>query len=175
MTPTPEQFSASHQMISDDVELGRDVRMSSFINLYGCEIGDETTIGSFVEVQRGAIIGARCKISSHTFICGGVTIEDACFVGHGVMFINDLNPRATRADGSVQTVDDWDLKPTLIHKGATIGSGATILGGVEIGEGAFIGAGALVSTDIPDAMLAVGVPARVVRRVDDHHEGLAHD
>jgi UDP-2-acetamido-3-amino-2,3-dideoxy-glucuronate N-acetyltransferase len=175
MTPFPERFSANHQMISDDVELGRNVRLSSFINLYGCEIGDETTIGSFVEVQRGAVIGARCKISSHTFVCGGVTIEDACFVGHGVMFINDLSPRATRADGSVQTADDWELTPTLIRKGASIGSGATILGGVEIGEGAFIGAGALVSTDIPDAMLAVGVPARVVRRVDDHRKGLPHD
>ncbi len=175
MTPAPDRFSASHQMISDDVELGRDVRLSSFINLYGCEIGDETTIGSFVEVQRGAVIGARCKISSHTFVCGGVTIEDGCFVGHGVMFINDINPRATRPDGSVQTADDWTLTPTLIRKGASIGSGATILGGIEIGEGALIGAGALVSTDIPNAMLAVGVPARVVRRVNDYDQGHTHD
>ncbi len=170
MTATPEQFPASYQMISDDVELGQDVRLSSFINLYGCVIGNETTIGSFVEVQRGVIIGARCKISSHTFICEGVTIEDDCFVGHGVTFINDLHPRATGANGAVKTGDDWELVRTRVGMGASIGSGATILGGVEIGEGALIGAGAVVSRDVPNAMLAVGVPARVVRRVADQPE-----
>ncbi len=175
MSAGPEQFAANFQMIGDDVVVGRDVRLSSFINLYGCEIGDETTIGSFVEVQRGATIGARCKISSHTFVCGGVTIEDGVFVGHGVTFINDLHPRATRPDGSVQTADDWQLTTTRVRKGASIGSGATILGGVEIGEGALIGAGALVSVDIPNAMLAVGVPARIVRRVTDRDEGATHD
>ncbi|GMR02748.1 MAG: acyltransferase [Acidimicrobiia bacterium] len=163
----PEKFVASHQIISDDVDLGEGVRIASFVNLYGCSIGDGTKIGSFVEVQRGATIGARCKISSHTFVCGGVTIEDECFVGHGVTFINDLHPRATTADGRLKADDDWELVPTRIGKRSSIGSGATILGGVEIGEGAVIGAGAVVSADVPDGMLAVGVPARVIRRVAD--------
>jgi len=169
----PEKFVTSYQMISDDVDLGEGVRLSSFVNLYGCSIGDNTKIGSFVEVQRGATIGARCKISSHTFVCGGVTIEDECFVGHGVTFINDLHPRATTADGGLKTDDDWELAPTRIGKRASIGSGATILGGVEIGEGAVIGAGAVVSADVPDGMLAVGVPARVIRRVADHEGQVA--
>jgi acetyltransferase-like isoleucine patch superfamily enzyme len=166
----PGSFAADFQMISDDVDLGRNVRLSSFVNLYGCTIGDETTIGSFVEVQRGASIGARCKISSHTFVCAGVTIEDGCFVGHGVTFINDLQPRATKPDGDVQTDDDWELVTTVVRSGASIGSGATILGGVEIGHGALIGAGALVSRDVPDAMLAVGLPARITGPVADHDE-----
>ena len=160
-------FSASYQMISDDVELGRDVRLSSFVNLYGCSIGDESTVGSFVEVQRGASIGAKCKISSHTFVCEGVTIDDECFVGHGVMFTNDLYPRATTDTGHMQVDGDWELVTTRVHRGATIGSGATILGGVEIGEGALIGAGALVARSVPVGMLAVGVPARVVGPVAD--------
>ena len=166
----PERFSADFQMISDDVALGERVRISSFVNLYGCTIGDETTIGSFVEVQRGATIGARCKISSHSFVCGGVTIEDGCFIGHGVTFINDLRPRATRSDGDVQTDEDWELVTTVVRSGASIGSGATILGGVEIGEGALIGAGTLVSRDVPAAMLAVGLPARVIGPVADRDE-----
>jgi UDP-2-acetamido-3-amino-2,3-dideoxy-glucuronate N-acetyltransferase len=167
MTDEPKQFAASYQVISDDVELGRDVRLSSFINLYGCSIGDGTTIGSFVEIQRGATVGARCKISSHSFVCDGVTIEDEVFVGHSVTFINDMQPRATASDGAVKGGSDWELVQTRVGKGASIGSGATILGGVEIGEGALIGAGALVSKDVPAAMLAVGVPARVVGPVSD--------
>jgi acetyltransferase-like isoleucine patch superfamily enzyme len=167
MTAKPEQFTSSYQIISDDVVLGSGVRLSSFINLYGCAIGDETTIGSFVEVQRGANIGARCKISSHSFVCEGVTIEDDCFIGHGVTFINDLQPRATSAEGAVKSGDDWDLVRTYVRKGASIGSGSTILGGVEIGAEALIGAGALVSKNVPDGMLAMGVPARVVGRAAD--------
>ena len=162
MKAEPEEFTARYQMISDDVVLGAGVRLSSFINLYGCAVGSETTIGSFVEVQRGARIGARCKISSHSFVCEGVTIEDECFVGHGVTFINDLHPRATSADGTVQSDDDWELARTYVRKGASIGSGSTILGGVEIGSGALVGAGALVARDVPAGMLAIGVPARVV-------------
>ena len=167
MTDGPKQFKASYQVIAEDVELGRNVRLSSFINLYGCSVGDETTIGSFVEIQRGAAVGARCKISSHSFVCEGVTIEDECFVGHGVVFINDLHPRATTDDGEVKGGSDWELVRTRVGRGASIGSGATILGGVEIGAGALIGAGAVVSKDVPAGMLAVGVPAMVVRPVSD--------
>lgn len=160
-------FSGEYRLISDDVVLGEGVRLSSFINLYGCVIGDETTIGAFVEVQRGASIGAFCKVSSHTFVCEGVTIEDECFVGHGVMFINDRTPRATAPDGSPQGPGDWTLERTLVRKGASIGSGAVILSGVEIGEGAMIGAGAVVTQDVPPGSLAVGVPARIVGRAPD--------
>ena len=170
MTKQPEPFAASYQMISDDVVLGAGVRLSSFINLYGCAVGDETTIGSFVEVQRGADIGARCKISSHTFVCEGVTIEDECFVGHGVTFINDLHPRATSTEGTVKVGDDWELVRTYVRRGASIGSGSTILGGVEVGIGALIGAGALVTKDVPAGMLAIGVPARVVGPTPGHDE-----
>jgi acetyltransferase-like isoleucine patch superfamily enzyme len=170
MTAKPVQFAGTYQMISDDVVLGSDVRLSSFINLYGCAIGDETTIGSFVEVQRGAAIGARCKVSSHSFVCEGVTIEDECFVGHGVTFINDLHPRAASPGGAVKAGDDWDLVATRVRQGASIGSGSTILGGVEIGPGALIGAGALVTKDVPAGMLAVGVPARVVGPAPEHGE-----
>jgi acetyltransferase-like isoleucine patch superfamily enzyme len=149
-------------MISDDVVLGNGVRLAPFINLYGCAVGDETTIGSFVEVQRGAAIGSRCKVSSHSFVCEGVTIEDECFVGHGVTFINDRHPRATNPDGMVQSGGDWEHLQTYVRKGASIGSGSTILGGVEIGAGALIGAGAVVADDVPAGMLAIGAPARVV-------------
>ena len=147
-------------IISSDVVLGSGVKIYGFVNLYGCSIGDETRIGTFVEIQRGAHIGARCKISSHTFICEGVTIEDEVFVGHGVMFINDRHPRATRADGTPQTEADWTLEPTRIRRGASIGSGAVILCGIEIGERALIGAGAVVTHNVAADTTVAGVPAR---------------
>ena len=142
------------------------IKLSSFINLYGCEIGDDTKIGTFVEVQKGAKIGSRCKISSHSFICEGVTIEDEVFVGHNVTFTNDLLPRATRPDGSPQTDADWKCVPTLIKRGASIGSSATIVCGVTIGERAMVGAGAVVTKDVPANTLVVGNPARVLRKLD---------
>jgi UDP-2-acetamido-3-amino-2,3-dideoxy-glucuronate N-acetyltransferase len=150
--------------IAPDVELGENVRIFSFVNLYGCRIGDGAQIGAFVEIQRGAAIGARCKISSHTFICEGVTIEDECFVGHGVMFINDRRPRAVNPDGSLQTRDDWTCEATVVRRRASIGSGVTILGGVTIGEGALIGAGAVVTRDVAAGSVVAGVPARVKQR-----------
>jgi acetyltransferase-like isoleucine patch superfamily enzyme len=156
VTPSP------HQLIAPDVKVGKGVRIFGFTNLYGCEIGDESKIGTFVEIQRGAKIGRRCKISSHTFICEGVTIEDEVFVGHGVMFTNDLFPRATNPDGSLQTDADWKCLPTLVKKGVTIGSGATLLCGITIGEGALIGAGAVVTKDVPAGATVVGNPARPV-------------
>ncbi len=146
--------------IADDVKLGQDVAIYNFVNLYGCEIGDGTRVGSFVEIQRGAAVGRRCKISSHTFICEGVTIEDEVFVGHGVNFINDKYPRATRDDGALQTEADWHVARTRVRRGASIGSGATILGGIEIGERAIIGAGAVVTKDVPDGAVVAGNPAR---------------
>jgi len=153
---------SSLQKISADVQLGDNVTIHDFVNLYGCEIGADTMIGPFVEVQSGATVGERCKISSHTFICSGVTIEDEVFVGHGVMFINDLVPRATNDDGSAQTADDWTLIPTLVRRGASIGSGATILPGVTIAEGAMVGAGAVVTRDVAPGTTVVGVPARAI-------------
>jgi len=149
--------------IAPDVKLGAGVRIMhpELVNLYGCSIGDETRIGSFVEVQKHATIGARCKISSHTFVCEGVTIEDGVFVGHGVMFINDRYPRAT-ADGRPQTEADWTVVPTLVKRGASIGSGAVILCGMTIGEGAMVGAGAVVTRDVPDHGLVYGGPARLM-------------
>jgi dTDP-4-amino-4,6-dideoxygalactose transaminase/acetyltransferase-like isoleucine patch superfamily enzyme len=156
--------------IAEDVRLGRDVRLSRFINLYGCEIGDETKIGAFVEIQKNATVGRRCKISSHTFICEGVTIEDQVFIGHGVTFINDTYPRATREDGSLQTEADWKVEPTRVKKGASIGSGVTILCNVTIGEGAIVGAGAVVTTDVPDRCIVAGNPARVRRSVPEAEE-----
>ncbi len=137
------------QCIADDVKLGKNVRLSKFINLYGCEIGDETKIGAFVEIQKNATVGKRCKISSHTFICEGVTIEDNVFIGHGVTFTNDSYPRATTADGELQTEADWKVERTVVSKGASIGSGATILPNVEIGENAIVGAGSVVTKDVP--------------------------
>ena len=148
--------------IAPDVKLGKDVRLAKFINLYGCEIGDETKIGAFVEIQKKASIGCRCKISSHTFICEGVTIEDNVFVGHGVVFINDSYPRATAA-GQLQTEADWAVEKTLVKRGASIGSGATILSKVTIGENAIVGAGSVVTKDVPANTIVAGNPARVMR------------
>jgi acetyltransferase-like isoleucine patch superfamily enzyme len=156
--------------IAPDVTLGRDVRLSRFLNLYGCEIGDETKIGAFVEIQKQARVGRRCKISSHTFICEGVTIEDHVFVGHGVTFINDTYPRATTGDGALQTERDWTVEPTLVKRGASIGSGATILSNVVIGEHAIVGAGAVVTRDVPPHAIVAGNPARVVRRLPSSTE-----
>lgn len=149
--------------VSPDVKLGRDVRLFGFVNLYGCEIGDETKVGTFVEIQKGARIGRRCKISSHTFICEGVVIEDQVFVGHSVTFINDLFPRATATDGKLQTEADWECRPTLVKKGASIGSGSTLLCGITVGEGAIVGAGSVVTKDVPPKAVVAGNPARVLR------------
>lgn len=154
-----------YQSVSPDVKLGKDVRLARFINLYGCEIGDETKIGTFVEIQKKATVGRRCKISSHTFICEGVTIEDHVFVGHGVTFINDSYPRATTPAGELQTANDWRVEPTLVKEGASIGSGATILSNVVIGERAIVGAGSVVTRDVPAGAIVAGNPARVLREV----------
>ena len=148
--------------IASDVVLGRDVRIHSFVNLYGCRVGDETRIGTFVEIQKGVSVGARCKISSHTFICEGVRVEDEVFVGHGVMFINDRYPRATREDGTPQTEEDWKLEPTIVRRGASIGSNATILGGIVIGAHSIVGAGSVVTHDVPPGAIVAGNPARVI-------------
>lgn len=153
--------------IASDVKLGQDVRLAQFVNLYGCEIGDGTKLGAFVEVQKNAKIGKRCKISSHTFICEGVTIEDNVFVGHGVVFINDVYPRATTAEGGLQTEADWKVETTLVKTGASIGSGATILAKVTIGENAIVGAGSVVTRDVPSNTVVAGSPARVLRRVPE--------
>jgi acetyltransferase-like isoleucine patch superfamily enzyme len=155
-----------YQCIAPDVKLGQNVKLSKFINLYGCEIGDESKIGAFVEIQKNASVGERCKISSHTFICEGVTIEDDVFIGHGVMFINDSFPRATAADGNLQTEADWKVERTVVKKGASIGSGATILSNVSIGENAIVGAGSVVTKDVPPSSIVVGNPARVLRYID---------
>jgi acetyltransferase-like isoleucine patch superfamily enzyme len=153
-----------HQLIAPDVKLGRDVRIYGFVNLYGCEIGDDTRIGAFVEIQKKARIGARCKISSHTFICEGVTIEDEVFVGHGVTFINDRYPRATDVSGRLKGAADWDCEATLIKRGASIGSGATLLGGITVGENATVGAGAVVTKDVPPNAIVTGNPARILKK-----------
>ena len=155
------------QSIADDVKLGRDVKIFEFVNLYGCEIGDESKIGTFVEIQRGATVGRRVKISSHTFICEGVQIEDQVFVGHGVTFINDRYPSAVNERGELQTGDDWNVVPTIVRKRASIGSGSTILCGVEIGEGAIVGAGSVVTKNVPAGSIVAGNPARILRQVAD--------
>jgi len=152
--------------IAPNVKLGKDVKIYDFVNLYGCEIGDNTKIGTFVEIQKGAKIGANCKISSHTFICEGVTIEDDCFIGHNVTFINDLYPRSTTGDGQMQTEADWVCVPTLVKKGASVGSSATILCGVTIGEGAIVGAGSVVTKNVEPHTIVAGNPARFRRRVE---------
>jgi acetyltransferase-like isoleucine patch superfamily enzyme len=151
--------------IAADVKLGRGVKLSKFINLYGCEIGDETKIGAFVEIQKNATVGQRCKISSHTFICEGVRLEDNVFVGHSVTFINDSYPRATTADGGLQTEKDWKVEQTLVKKGASIGSGSTVLSNVVIGENAIVGAGSVVTKDVPADAIVAGNPAKVLRYI----------
>jgi acetyltransferase-like isoleucine patch superfamily enzyme len=151
--------------ISEDVKLGKDVKLSKFINLYGCMIGDNTKIGAFVEIQKNAAVGKNCKISSHTFICEGVTIEDDVFIGHNVTFINDSYPRATTGDGGLQTEADWTVEPTLVKKGASIGSGTTILANVTIGEKAIIGAGSVVTKDVPPESIVAGNPAKMLRKI----------
>ncbi len=149
----------------NNVQLGKDVKIFSFVNAYGCTIGDGSKIGAFVEIQKNVEIGQNCKISSHTFICEGVEIEDNVFVGHGVMFTNDKYPRATKADGSAQTEEDWEVIPTFVKKGASIGSGAVIIAGITIGENAIVGAGAVVTKDVPPGSIVAGVPARKLRTI----------
>jgi acetyltransferase-like isoleucine patch superfamily enzyme len=153
--------------IAPDVRLGKDVKIYGFVNLYGCEIGDESRIGAFVEIQRGVRVGRRVKVSSHTFICEGVTLEDEAFIGHGVIFINDRYPRATRSDGQPQEDEDWQCVPTLVKRGASIGSNATILCGVTIGEHAIVGAGAVVTHDVPAHAIVAGNPAQMMRRTTE--------
>jgi acetyltransferase-like isoleucine patch superfamily enzyme len=152
--------------VAPDVKLGRDVKLANFVNLYGCEVGDCTKIGAFVEIQKNAKIGQNCKISSHTFICEGVTVEDYVFVGHGVVFINDSYPRAANPDGSLQTEKDWRVETTIVRKGASIGSGATILSNVVIGENAIVGAGSVVTKSVPANAIVAGNPARVLRTIE---------
>jgi len=157
----------NYNAVSEDVRLGKDVKLSKFINLYGCSIDDNTKIGAFVEIQKDARVGKNCKISSHTFICEGVTIEDNVFVGHGVTFVNDSYPRATNTDGSMQTEKDWKVETTLVRKGASIGSGSTILSKITIGENAIVGAGSVVTKNVPADTIVAGNPARVLRGVND--------
>jgi len=158
--------SMKHQNIADDVKLGENVKIFDFVNLYGCEIGANTKIGTFVEIQKGAKIGQNCKISSHSFICEGVTIEDNVFVAHGVMFINDIYPRATNPEGALQTEADWKCIPTLVKKGASLGSNATILAGITVGENAIVGAGSVVTKDVPPNTIVAGNPARIIRKIE---------
>jgi UDP-2-acetamido-3-amino-2,3-dideoxy-glucuronate N-acetyltransferase len=163
MLATAPANDAPHRLI-DDVTFGDSVVVHAFTNLYGCRIGDGTRVGTFVEIQRGAVVGARCKIQSHTFVCDGVTIGDEVFVGHGVMFVNDKRPAATAAGGDLQTEDDWTMLRTVVEDGASLGSGAVVLGGVRIGAGALVGAGAVVTRDVPPGATVAGVPARATRR-----------
>jgi len=160
-----------HCSIAPDVKLGKGVKLSKFINMYGCEVGDDTKIGAFVEIQKGASVGRRCKISSHSFICEGVTIEDNVFIGHGVMFINDIYPRAT-ANGALQTEADWKVERTIIKNGASIGTGATILANVTIGENAIIGAGSVVTKNVPANSIVAGNPAKVLRKIESPVEAI---
>jgi UDP-2-acetamido-3-amino-2,3-dideoxy-glucuronate N-acetyltransferase len=155
------------QNIASDVKLGKNVRIFDFVNLYGCEIGDNTKIGTFVEIQKGAKIGKNCKISSHTFICEGVAIEDNVFIGHNVTFINDKYPRSTTADGQLQTENDWICVPTIIKRGASIGSSTTILCGITIGENTIVGAGSVVTKDVPADAIVAGNPARVIKKIKE--------
>jgi acetyltransferase-like isoleucine patch superfamily enzyme len=157
--------SPSYQLIAPSVKLGKRVRIFGFTNLYGCEIGDDTKVGTFVEIQKGARIGSRCKISSHTFICEGVEVEDEVFIGHGVMFTNDLFPRATAGSGALQTEADWKCIPTRVKRGASIGSNATLLCGITIGEKALVGAGSVVTKDVPPFTVVAGNPARVIKKL----------
>jgi acetyltransferase-like isoleucine patch superfamily enzyme len=163
MAATKPEFAR----IAPDVKLGENVKIYAFVNLYGCSIGDETSIGTFVEVQKNAVIGKRCKISSHTFICEGVTIEDECFIGHNVVFINDTYPAAVNADGTMQTAADWRVVPTRVCNRASIGSGVVVLCGVTIGEGAMVGAGAVVTKDVPAGATVAGVPARILHKTQN--------
>jgi UDP-2-acetamido-3-amino-2,3-dideoxy-glucuronate N-acetyltransferase len=156
-----------NQKIAPDVILGKGVVLNAFINLYGCQIGDNTKIGHFVEIQKGAKIGRNCKVSSHTFICEGVTIEDYVFIGHNVTFTNDIYPRAANENGELQTEDDWACEPTVVKQGASIGSGATLLPKVTVGENAIIGAGSVVTKDVPAGTIVAGNPARIIRRIKD--------
>jgi len=165
-------LNESYVCVAADVKLGRDVKLAKFINLYGCEIGDETKVGAFVEVQKRAKIGKRCKISSHSFVCEGVTIEDNVFIGHGVTFINDSYPRATSENGQLQTEADWKVEPTTVKKGASIGSGATILSRLTIGENAIVGAGSVVTKDVPSNAIVVGNPAKILRYLADEQPEL---
>jgi len=156
--------------IAPSVKLGKDVRLSKFINLYGCEIGDETKIGAFVEIQKNSSVGKRCKISSHTFVCEGVEIQDNVFIGHSVTFINDSYPRATTASGELQTEADWKVEKTVISKGASIGSGSTILSNISVGENAIVGAGSVVTKDVPANAIVAGNPARVLRYLNEEKQ-----
>lgn len=158
-------MSSLHQQIAPNVKLGQNVRIFGFTNLYGCEIGDDAKVGTFVEIQKGSKIGRRCKISSHSFICEGVTLEDNVFIGHGVMFTNDLFPRATNEAGELQSEADWKCIPTLVKRGASIGSNATILCGITIGENALVGAGSVVTKDVPPNAVVAGNPARVIKTI----------
>jgi len=158
--------------ISEDVKLGKDVKLSKFINLYGCEVGDETKIGAFVEIQKNASVGKRCKISSHTFVCEGVSIEDNVFIGHSVTFINDSYPRATTPDGNLQTEADWKVERTVVKKGASVGSGSTILSKVTVGENAIVGAGSVVTKDVPPNSIVAGNPAKLLRYIEKQLETL---
>lgn len=156
--------------IAVDVKLGANVKLSKFVNLYGCEIGDETKIGAFVEIQKNARIGKRCKVSSHSFICEGVDIEDNVFIGHGVTFTNDTYPRSTNSDGTLQTGADWEVRSTVVRKGASIGSGATLLCNLSVGENAIVGAGSVVTKDVPPNTIVAGNPARVLRSIKAQQE-----
>lgn len=157
-----------YRLVADNVKLGKNVKIFAFTNLYGCEIGDDSKIGTFVEIQKGARVGSRCKVSSHSFLCEGVILEDEVFIGHGVMFTNDRLPRATATDGKLQTEADWKCESTVIKKGASIGSGATLLCGITIGERAIIGAGSVVTKDVPKNAVVAGNPAKVLRYLPDN-------